>query len=281
MVVTGRTAHHRQWVITVSGKGKSYTPQSYTLPHELARIQHKEKCSRPWGETDMNKKKLSKKKKRKFIQAKAYLKIFTFPHVGPTLSSLLLHHKYRGARHFFTPANNPLSLCVSPSLAPYFCPLNASFAFEAGVSPLLDTPRWARRRGPPCGMPYSVRPMEEGHPGTRKRVRAPRMHAQARTQNTRTHTQTNTAVESHHNPLAAVQVKDEWVLLEGLCLGRERVRRGGGGGGVGAGKKKVPHFPCMLCYKKNTETWQRETKLPLTDFHVLRGCVCVCDKLPT
>lgn len=65
MVVTGLTAHHRQWVITVSGKGKSYTPQSYTLPHELARIQHKEKCSRPWGETDMNKKKLSKKKRKK------------------------------------------------------------------------------------------------------------------------------------------------------------------------------------------------------------------------
>lgn len=36
---------------------------------------------------------------------------------------------------------NPLSLCVSHSLAPYFCPVNASFAFEAGVSPLLDTPR--------------------------------------------------------------------------------------------------------------------------------------------
>lgn len=139
-----------------------------------------------WTRKSWAKKK--EKKERKFIQAKAYLKIFTFPHVGPTLSSLLLHHKYRGARHFFTPANNPLSLCVSPSLAPYFCPVNASFAFEAGVSPLLDTPRWARRRGPPCGMPYSVRPMEEGHPGTRERVRAPRVHAQARTQKTRVRT---------------------------------------------------------------------------------------------
>lgn len=115
------------------------------------------------------------------------LKTSAFPRVGTTQSSLLVPDVQR--RKPLALANNPLSLCVSPpphapplSLAPYFCPVNASFAFEAAVSPLLDTPREARSLGPACGMLYSARPMEEGHPGTQERARALRSaHACTRT----------------------------------------------------------------------------------------------------
>lgn len=78
---------------------------------------------------------------------------------------------------------------------------------------LLDTPQFYSP-GPPCGMLYSVGPMEEGHPGTQRELKHMHTNTLKDTYNTHTrtnmHTQTNTAVESHHKPLAGIQGKDEW-----------------------------------------------------------------------
>lgn len=59
------------------------------------------------------------------------------------------------------------------------------------------------------------------------------------THHTHTHTHTNTAVESHHNPLADFQVKDEWFWK--VSFSRERAKE----------KEKNPYFfhVCTVCIK--------------------------------
>lgn len=88
------------------------------------------------------------------------------------------------------------SLPFSPSLS-----VSASVIFETVLSfSLLDTPHMHTAPGPlvECCIMWGL--WRKGIPG----------HGESTHTHANTHTQTNTAVESHHNPLADVQVKDEW-----------------------------------------------------------------------
>lgn len=79
-----------------------------------------------------------------------------------------------------------------PSLLPYLCHclcVSAACTAEFCCSLPLTLPTLAHSPGPSCGMLYSARPMEEGHPGTREeRKRA----------NTHTHTLTHSPTHAKH-----------------------------------------------------------------------------------
>lgn len=111
-----------------------------------------------------------------------------------------------------------------PSLT-LFLSVSASVAFESAVccSPSPWHSSLAHSPGPPCGMLYSVRPMEQGHPGT---------------QGERTRAHTHMLTHIHADKYSCWEPSQPFgrhpsqrrVVLE------ERKK-----------EKKVPHFPCMLC----------------------------------
>lgn len=107
-----------------------------------------------------------------------------------------------------------------PSLLPYLCQyLCVSAAFRAEFCCSLSP--WhsllAHSPGPSCGMLYSARPMEEGHPGTREERKRANSHMLTHPPtHANTYARTNTAVGSRHDPLAGVQIKD--------CVGRPAFR---------------------------------------------------------
>lgn len=73
--------------------------------------------------------------------------------------------------------------------------------------------------------------MEEGHPGTREERKRANTHMLTQSPtHANTYARTNTAVGSHHDPLADFQIKD--------CVGRPVFRLNE----VTGKKKKLPHF---------------------------------------
>lgn len=100
-------------------------------------------------------------------------------------------------------------------------------------SPLAHSP------GPSCGMLYSARPMEEGHPGTREERKRANTHMLTHSPtHANTYARTNTAVGSRHDPLAGFQIKDR--------VGRPAFRLNEV---THTHTKKLPHFSTysMLC----------------------------------
>ena len=78
-----------------------------------------------------------------------------------------------------------LSLSVSIRIS---CIWNCAVVLSPWHSPLAHSP------GPPCGMLYSVRPMEEGHPGTQR-------------EHTHTHTHTLARSPTHANTHTRRQIQ--------------------------------------------------------------------------
>lgn len=157
--------------------------------------------------------------------------LYMLRHINAPLSAAPTRQKANASR-----GNQPLSSLpfhlIYASICVYLLHSEqSSVVLSPWHSPLVHSP------GPSCGMLYSARPMEEGHPGTREERKRANTHMLTQSPtHANTYARTNTAVGSHHDPLASFQIKD--------CVGRPAFRLNE----VTKRKRKTSHiFPHMLC----------------------------------
>lgn len=153
----------------------------------------------------------------------------------------------------------------------HFAPVpsvSASARFESGLSlALLGTPR-AHSPGPPCGMLYSVRPMEEGHPGTQHECTRTHTHAHA-VRGTRKHAHTDKYSCSEPSQPRWQMSKSKRVAEGGLRLDRKRR------------KKKTATVSMYVVLNLAVSGHITENRLPRTrgeGYHqsaLIKGCPCI------